>query len=373
MPGNLDLIGKLRRIMNMDAAETFNQATDSLEALSAAIAALAGYTVIATGTLDTSSATVPADSTRTEGNDFFNGCLLMTVGGTYDRPTRIVDYTGAGGIFTLDPNNPLPGVSGLVPYLVLVGQTEFVPAADGTNARTPSDTIGNPADTALYAATATASIMRYMKALLGSKIIATGTLTTSSTTVPADTSRTEGNDYFKGCTIMTLTGDAAFQPRPIQQFTSGTDVFTLDEAFTTAPGLVTYVILASDYPVQRLLDIFGEVNAILDLTETGGTITTDGNVQTVYINNAPAGVYRPVAIQLDLTAMAAADQVQVRVYYRIAAAGGLIMQDDTTFSDLQDTPLKTIELWPNRYGIQVTLQELAGAHNDIPWEVLYEG
>lgn len=36
----IDIIGELRRIMNMSAAETFDQATDSLEAISNAIAAL---------------------------------------------------------------------------------------------------------------------------------------------------------------------------------------------------------------------------------------------------------------------------------------------------------------------------------------------
>ena len=37
----IDILGQLRRIMNSDAAETFNPATDSLEALSAAIAMIA--------------------------------------------------------------------------------------------------------------------------------------------------------------------------------------------------------------------------------------------------------------------------------------------------------------------------------------------
>lgn len=37
----IDILGQLRRMMNVDAGETFNPATDSLEALSAAIAAIA--------------------------------------------------------------------------------------------------------------------------------------------------------------------------------------------------------------------------------------------------------------------------------------------------------------------------------------------
>ena len=427
MPGIIDQIGaKLRRIMNMNAAETFDQATDSLEAISDAVGAIppspsallgicsvgmvASTTTIvcgnladifeddtfnsrfvmiviknnnsllgapemerrditdfvgltatftteafsanveasdevlilpvelatrisAVGILTTSSATVPADVTRraADASDYWNGCLLMPLSGVCAfQPRRINDFTTATGVFTLDTTTPFTAAPGTVPYAILPDQGST-----------------------------------------GMDILATGTFTTSSATVPADTGRTEANDYWKGCVLMPIAGVAAFQPRPIRQYTATTDVFTLDEPFTIAPGLVAYVILRAEYPVQRLLDIFGETNAILQLSETGGTITTDGAVQNVYINNAPAGVYKPEAIQLDLTAMAALDQIQVRVYYRISTAGNLIMQDDITFSDLQAIPLKTITLLPNRFGIQVTLQELAGAHNDIPWAVYY--
>ncbi|KKM60867.1 hypothetical protein LCGC14_1537560, partial [marine sediment metagenome] len=36
-PGQIDLIGQIRRMMNQSAAETFDPATDSLEAISAAM------------------------------------------------------------------------------------------------------------------------------------------------------------------------------------------------------------------------------------------------------------------------------------------------------------------------------------------------
>ena len=45
-------------------------------------------------------------------------------------------------------------------------------------------------------------------------------------------------------------------------------------------------------------DIFDIVHAILTLTETGGTVTTDGNEQNLYINNAPAGVFAPEICQV---------------------------------------------------------------------------
>jgi len=333
--------------------------------------------VVACGFLTASSATVPADNLRTEGNDFFNGCLFMPVlGACFHQPRRIVDFTT--GVFTLDPNNPLSAAPGLVPYIVLASQTEFAPTADGTNVRTPADTIGNKADTALYAAAATASLMRYIKALLATKVIATGTFTTSSATVPADTGRTEGNDYFKGCCIMPLAGVCAFQPRPIRQFTSGTDIFTLDEPYTAAPGLVAYAILAAEYPVQRLIDIFDAVNAILTLTETGGTLTATGpgTEDTLYINNAPAGEYEPKELFIDLDLMQGGDTAVIRIYYRLRVAGGLQLYDYQSYTGadggLTDgRKLISVGLLPNRYGIQVTLEQTAGVMRNYDWDVHY--
>ena len=236
--------------------------------------------IVGRGVLDTSSATAPADSSRSEANNFFNGCLLMTTEGAGAfQPRRIVDYTGAGGIFTLDPNNPFTAVPGTVDYIIIGSQCEFVPAADGANNRTPSDVVGRKDDTADYTPGATtSSIVRLVKGLLGARVIAEGTLTTSSATVPADTGRTEADiDYFKGCILMPLTGSAAFQPRPIRGFTPTTDVFTLDEPFTSAPGTVAYVILSSDYPAQRLIDIGDTVDAALVLTQALNTTQTVKN------------------------------------------------------------------------------------------------
>jgi hypothetical protein len=49
MPGIADLVGKIRHMMNSGAAETFNPATDSLEAIANAVAALGGGVVTAEG------------------------------------------------------------------------------------------------------------------------------------------------------------------------------------------------------------------------------------------------------------------------------------------------------------------------------------
>jgi hypothetical protein len=247
-----------------------------------------------------------------------------------------------------------------------------LPAADATENTTVAKAVGNKEDTPDYTAGATASsLIRLIKGILGVKVVAEGTLTTSSPTVPADTGRTEGNDFFKGCILMPLTGAVAFQPRPIRQFTSGTDVFTLDEPFTAAPGLVAYVILASDYPVQRLIDIFNAVNAILTSAETGGTVTTDGTEQDVYRVETPAGVFEPLKVKIDFTNQTAGETVVVKTYYRIKSGGNLIKEDETTFAGVQDPQLKPIDLEPNRYGLKVTMQRTAGVARDYDWEALY--
>ena len=211
----------------------------------------------------------------------------------------------------------------------------------------------------------------FHESIMGIEILGYGTLDTSSITVPADSTRAEGNDYFKGCLLMPTEGAVRMQPRPIRSFTTATGVFTLDEPFTAAPGLVDYIIIASSYPVQRLIDIFNLVNAMLVTTEAGGTLTTDGNVQDLYINNAPAGVYEPLTLLLDLTNVAAADTVQIRVLYRINPTGGFILKDEVDFTAVQALPLKNIALEPNRYGVQVTIQRTAGADHAYDWEVIY--
>ena len=265
----IDLIANLRRIQNQAAAETFDQTTDSLEAISNAIAAMGfgpgvslwmfgrcaaamapsttvittdnlgavlpndvfdnhfwmqvirnvsapvtapegeirritgfvgatqtfttdGFTanlepgdlvaifhesilpieILGFGTLTTSSATVPADVARTEANNYFRGHLLMTTEGAVRfRPTRIVEYTGAGGIFIVDPNNPFPAATGLVDYVICGSQAEFVPAGGGTNNRTPADVIGMkdevvPAMNIAPATVMTDTIVHHVKAIL---------------------------------------------------------------------------------------------------------------------------------------------------------------------------------------------------------------
>jgi len=162
--------------------------------------------------------------------------------------------------------------------------------------------------------------------------------------------------------------------------------YAIDGTFTTDPFSAN--VEAGDYiavmhhslvgPELNVLStliraIFDIVNASLVTTETGGTLTTDGNEQDLYINNAPAGVFEPLLLQLDCTNMQAGDTIVIRVYYRIIPGGNLIKKDETSFSDAQDPPLKNVAIEPNRYGIQVTIQRTVGGDRAYDWEAIYRG
>lgn len=297
--------------------------------------------ICAAGIFTTSSATVPADNVAAraggKATKFYDGCILMPLTGSAAlQQRRILRFTTSTGVFQVDPARPFTAATGTVPYVIIQGQDINL--------------------SALYF----------------------GTFTTSSVSVPADTTAgaAYGNDYFKGCTIMPLSGGAIFQPRIIKQFTATTGVFTLDEQFTVAPSTVAYVILPQQVPIQRLLDIFDQTNAILELKETGySQLATDGTEQICYINNSPQGVFKPLNFIIDTTAMQAGDTLVVKEYYKIKSGGSFILKEPVyTYSDSQTAvgPLKVITLTPNRFGVEVTIQRTAGTDRAYDWEVFYE-
>ena len=224
----------------------------------------------------------------------------------------------------------------------------------------------------------------FHESIMGIEILGYGTLDTSSATVPADSTRTatyawENDDYFKGCILMPTEGDCRFQPRPILAYTNAIGEFALAEPFTQAPGLVDYVLVSFAYPaaIHVKIDlIFDLVNAIFKMNETGGNITTDGAEQNIYINDDPMGIYEPRVVKIDCTNMGWGDDVILRWYERIVDGGAMVLKDQWLLEDVQDpalgtSPLVNIELEPNRFGVQVTIEQSAGTYRAFPWEVLY--
>jgi len=114
-------------------------------------------------------------------------------------------------------------------------------------------------------------------------------------------------------------------------------------------------------------------SALPTLSETGGTVTTDGTEQNVYINATPLGVYNPIGVKIDCSAHTAGETIVIRTYYDIAPGGaGLILADALTFAGAIDPAIITIGLGPNRYGVKVTIEKTAGTNRAYPWSAFYE-
>lgn len=121
------------------------------------------------------------------------------------------------------------------------------PAVDSTDDIRLRDVAGRKADAADSTIGSVASLIAIGKAILEQGILATGTFTTDSATLPADTGRTEADKHWDGAWLIPLTGAVIDQPRQIVSYANTGGVFTLDsdKPFTSAPGLVNYVIVGS--------------------------------------------------------------------------------------------------------------------------------
>lgn len=128
---------------------------------------------------------------------------------------------------------------------------------------------------------------------------------------------------------------------------------------------------------DEILEDTGAIREVTDaeaiLTETVGQITTTGAEQNVYVAVAPAGIFRPICVKIDFTNQTATETVVLRTYYRIALGGALVLQDTVTYAGVVSPELINIDLEPNRYGVAVTIQNIAiGTHRAYDWEVFYE-
>jgi len=187
--------------------------------------------------------------------------------------------------------------------------------------------------------------------------------------------------------ILRDTGGAGAAPQgeymAITAYATGTGVFTTG-AFTAAVAVGDEILIIHPAIIAALIssgvieNIFNIVNAIFKMNETGGTLTADGAEQNIYISDSPMGVFEPRVVKVDCTNMAWGDAVILRWYERLNATGGLVQKDefrleDVQAADLGTPPIKNIELEPNRFGIQVTLQQVAGAaYRDFVFEIFYE-
>jgi len=139
---------------------------------------------------------------------------------------------------------------------------------------------------------------------------------------------------------------------------------------------VEAALVVIDDEIEALQNDITDIKAITDalptLTETGGTVTTDGTEQNVYINSTPLGVFRPLCVKLDCTDHTATETIVLRVYYKMSLPGVFILQDEMTYAGLISPELINIALESNRFGVQVTIEKTAGTNRDYDWEAFYE-
>ncbi|GAH24839.1 unnamed protein product [marine sediment metagenome] len=193
-----------------------------------------------------------------------------------------------------------------------------------------------------------------------------------------------GNDFFKNWYVYVVRDSAGAGAAPqgedakkISDYTSsdGTfehTAFTVDLAVDDEVLILHEAIGSIIINTEIIDNIFDLVNAILTLTGTGGTITTTGALQSLYINNAPAGVFQPRKLLIDFSNHVAGDVMIIRTYYRLNAAGALIKQDEEPIVDVQDPAIITIDLEDNRFGYEVTIHKTVGANLTYDWEVIYK-
>lgn len=123
---------------------------------------------------------------------------------------------------------------------------------------------------------------------------------------------------------------------------------------------------------DSLHEISTEVNEILDLTRSGGSIGVTDSETTLYIDNAPSDIVNGKSIKIDTSAIEAADTFDFKVYYRIESGGSLLASAKATKAAVQTEPIYIIELNAYRYGVKITGQRTAGTNRTFPIEVIRE-
>jgi len=129
--------------------------------------------------------------------------------------------------------------------------------------------------------------------------------------------------------------------------------------------------------INDVRDVREIVDAGLTLQSTHGAITSTDAEQDIYINDAPLGSYKCLHLFVDLDLMQAGDTIDFHIYYRIEPTGALQLQDYQTYTGADGglangEKLIAIDLYPCRFGVQVTIQRTAGVDRAYDWQVFVE-
>jgi len=108
------------------------------------------------------------------------------------------------------------------------------------------------------------------------------------------------------------------------------------------------------------------------LTSTNTTVTTDGTEQTAYINNAPSGIFEPLAVKINVTNHTATETITIKEYYRNTSGGAWLEHDSKQYVGAIEMDEITVKLDPNRYGVKVTIKKDDGTNRDYVCEAIYK-
>lgn len=108
------------------------------------------------------------------------------------------------------------------------------------------------------------------------------------------------------------------------------------------------------------------------LTSTNLNLTTDGNEQNVYINNAPSGIFVPVQVKINVTNHTATETITIKEYYRNASGGAWLEHDSKQYVGTIEMDEITVKLDANRYGVKVTIKKDAGTNRAYMCEAIYK-
>ena len=158
-----------------------------------------------------------------------------------------------------------------------------------------------------------------------------------------------------------------------------------DGSFVDLPAEFDALVIALEagFDVAALEATLAVVDALVDaikvktdglgiLTQSNVTITTDGNEQTIYINNAPSGIYDPIAIKINTTNHTATETITIKEYYRISSGGDWLDHCSCRYIGTTESDEITISLSPNRYGVKITIKKNAGTNRDYICEAIYK-
>ena len=133
----------------------------------------------------------------------------------------------------------------------------------------------------------------------------------------------------------------------------------LDVAISTRAAI-------TDYSAARA----AKIDKIQDFIEEAfGTLTATGAEDTI---KEILTTVNKLHCFIDLTAMQAGDEVTIRQYMTIKAAGSPIKYAEEVFNDVQTLPMLYVVTKPARYGIKITLQQTAPVYRDYDWETFTE-